>query len=56
MEILMSILIGFLFMAAVYLILSRSLLRIIIGTGLLSHGTHLLLLTMGGLGGNLLQY
>lgn len=51
MEILMSILIGFLFMAAVYLILSRSLLRIIIGTGLLSHGTHLLLLTMGGLGG-----
>ncbi len=47
----MSILIGFLFMAAVYLILSRSLLRIIIGTGLLSHGTHLLLLTMGGLGG-----
>lgn len=51
MEILMSILIGFLFMASVYLILSRSLLRIIIGTGLLSHGTHLLLLTMGGLGG-----
>lgn len=51
MEILMSILIGFLFMAAVYLILSRSLLRIIIGTGLLSHGTHLLLLTMGGLDG-----
>ncbi|MEK3980779.1 Na(+)/H(+) antiporter subunit C [Psychrobacillus sp. FSL K6-2836] len=51
MEILMSILIGFLFMAAVYLILSRSLIRIIIGTGLLSHGTHLLLLTMGGLGG-----
>ena len=51
MEILMSILIGFLFMAAIYLILSRSLLRIIIGTGLLSHGTHLLLLTMGGLNG-----
>lgn len=51
MEIMMSILIGFLFMAAVYLILSRSLIRIIIGTGLLSHGTHLLLLTMGGLGG-----
>ncbi|TQR18366.1 Na(+)/H(+) antiporter subunit C [Psychrobacillus vulpis] len=51
MEILMSILIGFLFMAAIYLILSRSLLRIIIGTGLLSHGTHLLLITMGGLGG-----
>ncbi|XRD24422.1 Na(+)/H(+) antiporter subunit C [Lysinibacillus fusiformis] len=43
--------IGFLFMAAVYLILSKSLLRIIIGTGLLSHGAHLLILTMGGLGG-----
>lgn len=51
MEIVMSFVIGFLFMAAVYLILSKSLLRIIIGTGLLSHGAHLLLLTMGGLGG-----
>ncbi|MET3699453.1 multisubunit sodium/proton antiporter MrpC subunit [Bacillus oleivorans] len=49
MEILMSIVIGFLFMSAVYLMLSKSLLRIIIGTGLLSHGAHLLILTMGGL-------
>ncbi|WP_078414153.1 Na(+)/H(+) antiporter subunit C [Priestia abyssalis] len=49
MEILMSIAAGILFMAATYLMLSRSLLRIIIGTGLLSHGAHLLLLTMGGL-------
>lgn len=47
----MSFVIGFLFMAAVYLILSKSLLRIIIGTGVLSHGAHLLFLTMGGLGG-----
>ena len=52
MEIVMSVAIGFLFMAAVYLMLSKSLIRIIIGTGLLSHGAHLLLLTMGGLGGN----
>lgn len=52
MEILMSILIGLLFFAAVYLMLSKSLLRIIVGTGLLSHGAHLLILTMGGLGGN----
>ena len=51
MEFLMAIVIGFLFMAAVYLILSRSLLRVILGTGLLSHGAHLLILTMGGLGG-----
>lgn len=47
----MAFICGFLFMAAIYLILSRSLLRIIIGTGLLSHGAHLLILTMGGLGG-----
>ncbi len=49
MEIFMSVLIGFLFTSAVYLMLSKSLLRIIIGTGLLSHGAHLLLLTMAGL-------
>lgn len=51
MEFVMAIVIGILFMAAVYLILSRSLLKIILGTGLLSHGVHLLVLTMGGLGG-----
>ena len=49
MEILMAFLIGILFMSATYLMLSKSLLRIIIGTGLLSHGAHMLLLTMGGL-------
>ena len=49
MEILMSIVIGILFSSAMYLILSKSLLRIIIGTALLSHGAHLLLLTMSGL-------
>jgi len=49
MEILMAIVIGVLFMSATYLMLSKSLLRIIVGTGLLSHGAHLLLITMGGL-------
>ncbi|TMU86588.1 hypothetical protein FGG79_00100 [Bacillus sp. BHET2] len=49
MEILMSIVIGIIIMSTVYLILSKSLLRIIIGTGLLSHGVHLMLITMGGL-------
>src|SRR5699024_12629463 len=44
------IIIGVLFTAAVYLILSKSLLRIIFGTALISHGAHLFLLTMGGLG------
>jgi multicomponent Na+:H+ antiporter subunit C len=49
MEIVMSLLIGVIFMSATYLMLSKSLLRVIVGTGLLSHGAHLLLLTMGGL-------
>lgn len=49
MEVLISIVIGILFAAATYLMLSKSLIRIIIGTGLLSHGAHLLILTMGGL-------
>ena len=45
----MAIVIGILFTCATYLMLSKSILRIIIGTGLLSHGAHLLILTMGGL-------
>lgn len=49
MEILMAVLAGIIFMAATYLLLSKSLLRVIIGTALLSHGVHLMLLTMGGL-------
>jgi multicomponent Na+:H+ antiporter subunit C len=49
MEIVMAVVIGILFMCATYLILSKSILRIIVGTGLLSHGAHLLILTMGGL-------
>ncbi|EMG27940.1 Na+ H+ antiporter subunit C [Listeria fleischmannii 1991] len=49
MELLISILIGLMFAAAVYLILSKSLLRIIIGTAILSHGVNLLVLTMGGI-------
>ncbi|MCM3033977.1 MULTISPECIES: Na(+)/H(+) antiporter subunit C [unclassified Niallia] len=49
MEIIMIFVIGILFTCATYLMLSKSLLRIIVGTGLLSHGVHMLLLTMGGL-------
>lgn len=49
MEIIMIFVIGILLMCATYLMLSKSLLRIIVGTGLLSHGAHLLILTMGGL-------
>ncbi|TLS53550.1 Na(+)/H(+) antiporter subunit C [Paenibacillus antri] len=49
MEFIMSILIGALFSVGTYLILSRSLLRIVLGTAILSHGVHLLLMTMAGL-------
>ena len=49
METMMSVLIGILFATGVYLILSKSLIRIIFGTSLLSHGTNLLIITMGGL-------
>ncbi|MBN6889044.1 multicomponent Na+:H+ antiporter subunit C [Cytobacillus horneckiae] len=51
MEILMAFVVGILFMSATYLMLSRSVVRIILGTTILSHGVHLLLLTMGGLKG-----
>ncbi|WP_340023623.1 Na(+)/H(+) antiporter subunit C [Paenibacillus sp. FSL K6-1096] len=49
MELVMALAIGILFTIGVYLILSRSLLRIVLGTSLLTHGVHLLLLTMAGL-------
>lgn len=45
----MSFVVGVLFTCGTYLILTKSLLRIILGTALLSHGAHLLLLTMAGL-------
>ncbi len=49
METVMAIFIGFLFSVGTYLLLSKSLLRIILGTSVLGHAVHLLLLTMGGL-------
>lgn len=49
METLMSILIGVLFTIGTYLVLTKSLLRIILGTSIIGHGVHLLILTMGGL-------
>ena len=49
METLITLLVGVLVMVAVYLLLSRNLLRIILGSALLSHAIHLLLLAMGGL-------
>lgn len=49
METLITILVGVLVSVAVYLLLSRSIIRIILGSAILSHAVHLLLLVMGGL-------
>ena len=49
MEALLSVAIGVLFACGIFLMLRRSLLRLIIGLALLSHGVNLLLFTMGGL-------
>lgn len=49
MEFVIAIVIGILFFAGTYLLLSRTLLRILFGTCLLSHATLLLLITMGKL-------
>ncbi|MBD2844582.1 Na(+)/H(+) antiporter subunit C [Paenibacillus sp. IB182496] len=48
MEVLLCIAAGMLFTVGTYLILAKSLLRIALGTSLISHGVHLLLLTMAG--------
>lgn len=49
METLIIILAGVLVMVATYLLLSRNFIRVIIGTALLSHAVHLLLMVMGRL-------
>lgn len=49
MEIAMSILAGTLFATGIYLLLQKQLLKIVLGTALLSHGAHLFILTMGKL-------
>lgn len=45
----MSILVGLLFAIGTYLILSKTLLRIILGTSIIGYGVNLLIFTMGGL-------
>lgn len=49
MEIIISILAGVLFAVGIYNMLQKQLLRIAIGTGLVSHAAHLFILTMGEL-------
>lgn len=49
METLITILSGILVTVATYLLLSRNLIRVILGSAILSHAVNLLLMTMGGL-------
>jgi multicomponent Na+:H+ antiporter subunit C len=49
MAILLAGLVGILYAAGVYMMLRRSLVKVIIGLGLLAHGANLLIFTSGGL-------
>lgn len=49
METLITILAGVFVTVATYLILSKNILRVVLGTAMLSHAAHLLIITMGGL-------
>lgn len=49
METLLAILIGVLFFIGTYLLLSKQMLRIILGLSLITHGVNLLILMSGGL-------
>lgn len=49
MESLIIILVGVLSAVAFYLILSKNIVRVILGTAILSHAAHLMILAMGGL-------
>ncbi|WP_188206230.1 Na(+)/H(+) antiporter subunit C [Alkalibacillus aidingensis] len=49
MEIIMTVLASILFATGIYNLLQKQLLRIVIGTVLVSHGAHLFLLTMSQL-------
>lgn len=45
----MSVLVGLLFAIGTYLILSKRILRVILGTSMIGYAVNLLILTMGGL-------
>jgi multicomponent Na+:H+ antiporter subunit C len=49
MELWLTLAIGVLFSTGTYLVLGRSLLKVVLGFSLISHGTNLLLLTTGKL-------
>ena len=49
MEVLLCFVVGTLYGAGIYMLLRRSVIKLIIGLGLLSHGANLLILTVGRL-------
>ncbi|MBA2500968.1 MAG: Na+/H+ antiporter subunit C [Chitinophagaceae bacterium] len=49
MEIILSVIIGLLYSAGIYLMLRRSLIKLVIGLVLLGNGVNLLIFLMGGL-------
>lgn len=49
MELIIAVVIGVLFATGVYMILRRSIVKLLLGLLLLSHGANLLLFTVGGL-------
>src|SRR5699024_12570010 len=52
METLIIIVAGVLVTSVTYLILSQNVIRVILGTGLLIHAVHLLIMAMGDFSGN----
>lgn len=49
MEALLAILVGGLFAAGAYLLMRRSIVKLVLGLALLSHAVHLLIFSAGGL-------
>ena len=49
METLLAIVVGCLYAAGIFMMLRRSLFKLILGLGLLAHGANLLIFTVGGL-------
>lgn len=49
MELLLAFVIGGLYAAGLYMMMRRSILKLVIGLALLSHAANLLIFTMGGL-------
>lgn len=53
MEIILAIVVGILYSAAFYMMMRRSIVKLIIGLGLLGHASNLLIFTLGRLKGGI---